>query len=85
MERQAAYELFTRFLQERQVQGIDLPGELPGLLAHGYERGVFQNPHTVHELAERRRFGDKLWEAAIDEDETATKLGKLWRVVHNEL
>ncbi|NWY35049.1 GA113 protein, partial [Pheucticus melanocephalus] len=85
MERQAAYDLFTCFLQKREVKGIDLQEELRGLLAYGCERGVFQNPHTVHELTEWRKFGDKLWEAAIDEDETARKLGKLWRVVRDEL
>ncbi|NXP95610.1 GA113 protein, partial [Passerina amoena] len=85
MERQAAYDLFTSFLKQRQVKGIDLQEELPGLLAYGYERGVFQNPRTVHELTEWRKFGDKLWDAVIDEDKTAEKLGKLWRVVHNEL
>ena len=85
MERQAAYELFTAFLQKRQIKGIDLQKELQGLLAYGQAQGCFVNPHTVHELAEWRKFGDKIWEAILDDDKTARKLGKLWRVVHNEL
>lgn len=85
MERQAAYDLFTCFLKKRQIKGIDLQKELPGLLTYGYAKGCFQNPHTVHELEEWRKFGDKIWEAVLDDDKTAKKLGKLWRVVHNEL
>ncbi|NWW37369.1 GAK8 protein, partial [Panurus biarmicus] len=85
MERQAAYDLFAAFFQKRQVKGIDLQKELPGLLAYGYAKGVFANPHTVHELTEWRKFGDLLWQATLDDDKTAKKLGKFWRVVHNEL
>ncbi|NXE07442.1 GAK8 protein, partial [Lophotis ruficrista] len=85
MERQAAYDLFTAFLQKRQVKGIDLHKELPGLLAYRYAKGCFSNPHTVHELGEWRKFGNLLWEAVIDDDKTAKKISKLWRVVHNEL
>ncbi|NXD74702.1 GAK9 protein, partial [Eolophus roseicapillus] len=85
MERQAACELFIAFLQKRQIKGIDLQKELQGLLAYGQAKGCFVNPHTVHELAEWRKLGDKIWEAILDDDKTARKLGKLWRVVHNEL
>ncbi|NWZ18012.1 GA113 protein, partial [Agelaius phoeniceus] len=84
-ERQAAYDLFTDFLRGRHVKGIDLQKELPGLLAYGCAQGLFRNPHTVHELSEWRIFGDKLWQAVIDDDKTARKWGKLWRVVHDEL
>ncbi|NWR48857.1 GAK8 protein, partial [Regulus satrapa] len=85
MERQAAYDLFTCFLEKRRVQGIDLEKELPGLLEYGHAKGRFQNPQTVHELSEWRKFGDDLWEAVMNDDETAKRLGKQWRVVHNTL
>ncbi|NWI52456.1 GA113 protein, partial [Calyptomena viridis] len=84
MERQA-YDLFTCFLEKRQVKGIDLCKELPGLLAYGFAQGFFQNPHTVHEITEWRKFGDKLWGATLDDDKTAKKLGKQWRVIYNTL
>ncbi|NXL54372.1 GA113 protein, partial [Podilymbus podiceps] len=85
MDRQVAYDLFINTLQKRDTKGIDLKKELPGLLAYGYAKGCFQNPHTVHELAEWRKFGDILWELILDDDKTARKLGKQWRVVHNVL
>ncbi|NXT45276.1 GAK8 protein, partial [Pelecanoides urinatrix] len=85
MDRQAAYDLFTAFLQKRQVKGIELSKELPDLLKFAYSQGFFINPHTVHELSEWRRFGDKLWELTLDDDKAAKKMSKLWRVVHNEL
>lgn len=85
MERQAAYDLFINFLQRRQIKGIDLQKELPGLLAYGLEKGIFLNPHTVHELSEWRKFGEILWQATLDDDKTARKLGKLWRVINTEL
>ncbi|NXB94104.1 GAK19 protein, partial [Vidua chalybeata] len=85
MERQAAYDLFTAFLQKRQVKGIDLQKELLGLLAYGYDKGFFVNPHMVHKLSEWRKFGDKLWEAVLEDDKTANKMGKLWKPVQIEL
>ena len=85
MEREAAYQLFTRFLEERGIKGIDLNKELPGLLAYGQSRGLLVNPHSVHELSEWRKFGDVLWEATIEDNKVARKLGKLWKAVHNEL
>ena len=85
MERQAAYDLFTCFLRKRQIKGVDLQKELPGLLAYGYAKGFFQNPHLVHDLTEWRKFGDAIWQAVLDDDKTAKKCGKLWRAVHNEL
>ncbi|NXE44118.1 GA113 protein, partial [Ptilorrhoa leucosticta] len=86
MERQAAYDLFTCFLQKRNIKGLDIKKDIPGLLAYGYAKGCFTNPHTVHELSEWRKFGDKLWEAIIDnDDKVAKKLSKQWRVVHHEL
>ncbi|NWR24618.1 GAK9 protein, partial [Emberiza fucata] len=85
MERQAAYDLFTAFLQTRQIKGIDLKKELPALLAYGYEKGMFQNPHTVHDLSEWHKFGDLLRGEVQYEDKVAKKMEKLWRVVHNEL
>ncbi|NXG49725.1 GAK9 protein, partial [Psilopogon haemacephalus] len=85
MERQAAYNLFTAFLQKRGVKDIDLQKELPGLLEYGHAKGLFANPHTVHELSEWRKLGDVLWQSTLEDDKTAKKLGKVWRVVHNEL
>ncbi|NXO37043.1 GAK8 protein, partial [Locustella ochotensis] len=85
MDRQVAYDLFISMLQKRGIRGIDLQKELPGLLAYGYAKGCFANPHTVHELSEWRKLGDILWDAMIDGDKTAKKLGTLWRVAHNEL
>lgn len=85
MERQAAYDLFTCFLRKRQIKGVDLQKELPGLLAYGNAKGFFQNPHLVHDLTEWRKFGDAIWQAVLDDDKTAKKCGKLWRAVHNEL
>ncbi|NXP84028.1 GAK8 protein, partial [Passerina amoena] len=84
-QRQAAYDLFISFLQKRQVKGIDLQKELPVLLDYGHNLGVFQNPHTVHEITEWRKFGEKLWEATIEENKTAKKMGKPWKIVFNEL
>ncbi|RMC11181.1 hypothetical protein DUI87_12094 [Hirundo rustica rustica] len=85
MDKQEAYDLFTAFLQKRQIKRLNLGKELPELLEYGYSQGFFINPHTVHELVEWRRFGDKLWELTLDDDKTAKKMSKLWRVVHNEL
>ncbi|TRZ07823.1 hypothetical protein HGM15179_019284 [Zosterops borbonicus] len=85
MERQAAYNLFACMLEKWQVQGIDIKKELPGLLAYGYAKGCFINPHTVHKLSEWQKFGDKIWEASLDDDKTAKKLEKHWRAVHNAL
>ncbi|NWQ86144.1 GAK24 protein, partial [Burhinus bistriatus] len=65
--------------------GIDLKKDVPRLLAWGYAKGVFANPHTVHELSEWRKLGDELWEAILNDDKTAKKLGKIWRVIHNTL
>lgn len=85
MDRQAAYDLFMSTLQKRGVTDIDVRKEVPGLLAWGYAKGVFANPHTVHELSEWRKLGDLLWEGVLEDDKTAKKLGKIWRVVHNAL
>lgn len=84
-QRQAAYNLFISFLQKRQVKGIDLQKELPVLLDYGHNLGVFQNPHTEHEITEWRKFGEKLWEATIEENKTAKKMGKPWKIVFSEL
>ncbi|NWZ75085.1 GAK8 protein, partial [Poecile atricapillus] len=83
MERQAAYDLLTCFLEKQQFKGFDLRNELPGFLAYGYAQGCFQNPHTVHELSEWRKFGDKLWEDVLNDDKTAKKLRKLLRTIYN--
>ncbi|NWT71883.1 GAK7 protein, partial [Prunella himalayana] len=85
MDRQAAYDLFTAFLRKRQVKGIDLDKDLPGLLEYAGSYGFFANPHTVHELGEWRRFRDKLWELVLDDDKAAERMSKLWKVVQNEL
>ena len=85
MDRQAAYDLFASWLTQRRVEGIDVKKDLQGLLAYGVEQGCFINPHAVHELSEWRKFGDRLWELTLNDDKTAKKLGKLWRMVHNEL
>ncbi|NWV57456.1 GAK8 protein, partial [Daphoenositta chrysoptera] len=85
MERQAAYDLFICFLQKRQVVGIDLKKELPALLEFGTELGFFVNPHTVHEIGEWRKLGDKLFELTLDDNKNAKKMSRLWKVVHNEL
>ncbi|NXM87161.1 GAK19 protein, partial [Oenanthe oenanthe] len=85
MDRQVEYELFTCTLQQCNVQGIDLKKDLPGLLAWGYAKGCFVVPCTVHELSEWRKLHDKLWDAVLDDDKEAKKLGKIWRVVHNAL
>ncbi|NWQ72511.1 GAK9 protein, partial [Neopipo cinnamomea] len=83
MEREAAYSLFTDFLKKKGVKDVDLQKDLPGLLAYGVAKGCFVNPHTVHSIAEWRKFGDKMWEAILDKDKAAEKLGKQWRVIHN--
>ena len=74
MERQAAYDLFTCFLRKRQIKGVDLQKELHGLLAYGYAKGFFQDPHLVHDLTEWRKFGDAIWQAVLDDDKTAKKM-----------
>ncbi|NXK79094.1 GAK7 protein, partial [Amazona guildingii] len=85
MDRQVAYNLFTSFLEKRNLRDINLKKEVPELLAYGYAKGLFVNPHTVHDLNEWRKFGDVLWEAVLEVDKTAKKLGKVWRTVHNAL
>ncbi|XP_017690990.1 PREDICTED: uncharacterized protein LOC108507497 [Lepidothrix coronata] len=85
MKRQAVYSLFSEFLQKKGVKYLYLKKELPGLLEYGNEKGCFVNPHTVHSVEEWCKFGDKIWEALLDEDKVAKKLGKLWRVVYNTL
>ncbi|XP_039238153.1 endogenous retrovirus group K member 5 Gag polyprotein-like [Pipra filicauda] len=85
MEREAAYSLFSEFLQKKGIKDIDLKKELPGLLAFGYAKGCFINPHTVHSLEEWRKFGDKICEAILEEDKVAKKLGKFWKVVNDTL
>lgn len=85
MERQAAYDLFTCFLEKCQVKGIDPRKDLSGLLAYGEAKGCFLNPHAVHEVGEWRKLGDLLWEAVLGEDKTARKLAKQWKVVINAL
>ncbi|POI20444.1 hypothetical protein CIB84_015810 [Bambusicola thoracicus] len=85
MDRQAAYDLFTAFLRRRQIKGIDLEKDLPSLLQHAISYGFFANPHTVHELSEWRKYGDRLWELVLDEDKPAKKMSKLWKIVQNEL
>lgn len=85
MDRQAAYDLFTAFLRRRQFKGIDLDKDLSPLLQYATSLGLFVNPHSVHELGEWRKFGDKLWELVLDDDKIAKKMSKLWRAVHNEL
>ncbi|NXY00510.1 GAK6 protein, partial [Centropus bengalensis] len=85
MERQAALNLFSQFLKQKGVKDIDVHKELPGLVAYGVAKGCFTNPSTIHELSEWRKFGDLIWEAVLDDDKAAKKLGKQWRVVHNAL
>ncbi|OXB66101.1 hypothetical protein ASZ78_012444 [Callipepla squamata] len=85
MDRQVAYDLFSEFLCKINVKEIDVRKELTGFLAYGYAKGVFVNPHAVHELTEWRKFGDILCEAIIEDDKTAKEMGKLWRVVHDAL
>ncbi|TRZ10027.1 hypothetical protein HGM15179_017079, partial [Zosterops borbonicus] len=70
--RQAAYDLFACVLEKWQVQSIDIKKELPGLLAYGYAKKCFINPHTVHKLSE-----------CLDDDKTAKK--NQWRAVCNAL
>ena len=85
MDRQAAYNLFTAFLRQRQFKAIDLQKELPKLLAYGYAKGLFQNPHLVHDLDEWCKFGDVIFQGMIDGEKMAKKCGKWWRVVYNDL
>ncbi|NWS65213.1 GA113 protein, partial [Chunga burmeisteri] len=85
MERQAAYDLFLSLLERRQAKGIDLRKDVQQVLAWGYAKGCFANPHSVHELSEWRKLGDKLWEAVLDDDKTVKKISKGWRIIHNEL
>ncbi|NXX93834.1 POK9 protein, partial [Centropus bengalensis] len=85
MERQAALSLFSQFLKQKGVKEVDINKDLPGLVAYGVSKGCFANPNAIHELSEWRKFGDLIWEAVLDDDKTAKKLGKQWRVVHNAL
>ncbi|NXW11702.1 GA113 protein, partial [Fregetta grallaria] len=85
MDRQAAYDLLKCFLEKRNVQGIDCKKELPGLLTYGVAKGCFENPDTVFEHAEWRKFGDVLFTEVIDENKTARKLMKPWKAVINAL
>ncbi|RMB90798.1 hypothetical protein DUI87_32791 [Hirundo rustica rustica] len=85
MDRQAAYDLFTSLLKRRGVKGLDLDKDLPSLLRHAASYGFFANPHAVHELAEWRKYGDKLWELVLDDDKSAKKMSKFWKIVQNEL
>ncbi|NWQ81180.1 GAK9 protein, partial [Columbina picui] len=85
MERQAAYDLLKCFLEKRGVKDIGLGKELAELLAYGVAKGCSGDPNTIFDEGEWRRFGDKLWEATIEEEKTAKKLGKPWQVVMNAL
>ncbi|RMC21772.1 hypothetical protein DUI87_02641 [Hirundo rustica rustica] len=85
MDRQAAYDLFASLLKRRGVKGLDLDKDLPSLLGHAASYGFFANPHAVHELAEWRKYGDKLWELVLDYDKPAKKMSKFWKIVQNEL
>ncbi|RMB96024.1 hypothetical protein DUI87_27463 [Hirundo rustica rustica] len=85
MDRQAAYDLFTSLLKGRGVKSLDLDKDLPSLLGHATSYGFFANPHAVHELAEWRKYGDKLWELVLDDDKPAKKMSKFWKIVQNEL
>ncbi|NXF37489.1 GAK6 protein, partial [Nyctibius bracteatus] len=85
MDRQAVHDLLQCFLEKRGVQGIDLNKELSGLLAYGVAKGCFVDPNTGFDDEEWRNFGDKLWEASLEDDKAAKKLGKPWRAVINAL
>ncbi|XP_014798428.1 PREDICTED: uncharacterized protein LOC106888600 [Calidris pugnax] len=85
MDRQAAYDLLKCFLEKRSVQGIDCKKELPDLLAYGVARGCFDNPDTVFEHEEWRKYGDKLFDEVISDNKSAKKLMKPWRAVANAL
>ncbi|RMC04488.1 hypothetical protein DUI87_18933 [Hirundo rustica rustica] len=85
MDRQAAYDLFASLLKRRGVKGLDLDKDLPSLLGHAASYGFFANPHAVRELAEWRKYGDKLWELVLDDDKSAKKMSKFWKIVQNEL
>ncbi|RMC05551.1 hypothetical protein DUI87_18747 [Hirundo rustica rustica] len=85
MDRQAAYDLFAPLLKRRGVKDLDLDKDLPSLLRHAASYGFFANPHAVHELAEWRKYGDKLWELVLDDDKSAKKMSKFWKIVQNEL
>ncbi|NWU73784.1 GAK7 protein, partial [Pterocles burchelli] len=85
MDRQAAYDLFIAGLERKGIKGIDLKKDVIALLAWGYSHGVFANPHTVHQLTEWRKLGELLWDAVLEDDKTAKKMGKIWRVIHNTL
>ncbi|RMC11162.1 hypothetical protein DUI87_12075 [Hirundo rustica rustica] len=52
---------------------------------HATSYGFFANPHAVHELAEWRKYRDKLWELVLDDDKPAKKMSKFWKIVQNEL
>lgn len=39
----------------------------------------------MHQVSEWRKLGDILWEAVLEDDKTAKKLGKVWRIVQNAL
>ncbi|RMC07326.1 hypothetical protein DUI87_16785 [Hirundo rustica rustica] len=85
MDRQAAYDLFASLLKRRGVKGLDLDKDLPSLLEHATSYEFFANPHAVHELAEWRKYGDKLWELVLDDDKPAKKMSEFWKIVQNEL
>ncbi|NXO55392.1 GAK8 protein, partial [Aramus guarauna] len=85
MERQAAYDLLKCFLEKRGVKDIDLGKELAILLEYGVAKGCFGDPNTIFDEGEWRKLGDKLWEASIEEEKTAKKLGRPWRAVTNAL
>ena len=73
------------FEKKSQVKGTDLQKELPKLLAYGYAKGLFQNLHLVHDLAEWRKFGDAIFQGMIDGEKMAKNYGNWWRVVYNDL
>uniref|UniRef100_A0A8C3GLB5 CCHC-type domain-containing protein n=1 Tax=Cairina moschata TaxID=8855 RepID=A0A8C3GLB5_CAIMO len=88
MERQAAYDLLKCFLEKQSTVdtvNIDCKKELPGLLAYGVAKGCFTNPNTVFELAEWKKFGDKLLDEVINDSKTAKKLLKPWKAVTNAI
>ncbi|NXD57940.1 GA113 protein, partial [Corvus moneduloides] len=84
-KRQAVYDLLKCFLEKRSTPGIDCKKDLPGLLVYGFAKGCFIDPNEVFEREQWKVFGDKIFDAATQDDKVAKKMMKLWRAVSNAL
>ncbi|KAM9227198.1 uncharacterized protein RG961_006327 isoform 4-T5 [Leptosomus discolor] len=81
MEKEVTLSLLKSFLGKL---GVNIGKKtLISLYTWGYVKGHFSDSSTLFDVSEWRRCGDSLWDAVIDKDRTAERLGAPWREVTN--